>query len=87
MRFRIFKSCKVFANSVYSASDKNRYFMGYKMSENKLKIIGWLGTALSVTMYISYIPQIVNNLNGNKTVFIQPLAAAVNCTIWCINAL
>ena len=61
--------------------------MGYKMSENKLKIIGWLGTALSVTMYISYIPQIVNNLNGNKTVFIQPLAAAVNCTIWCLYAL
>ena len=57
------------------------------MSENKLKIIGWLGTALSVTMYISYIPQIVNNLNGNKTVFIQPLAAAVNCTIWCLYAL
>ena len=57
------------------------------MSENKLKIIGWIGTALSVTMYISYIPQIMNNLNGNKTVFIQPLAAAVNCTIWVLYAL
>ena len=33
------------------------------MSENKLKIIGWIGTALSVTMYISYIPQIIGNLN------------------------
>lgn len=39
------------------------------MSENKLKIIGWVGTALSVTMYISYIPQIINNLSGNKSIF------------------
>ena len=37
------------------------------MSENKLKILGWAGTALSVTMYISYIPQIMNNLSGNKS--------------------
>ena len=57
------------------------------MSENKLKIIGWIGTALSVTMYISYIPQIIGNLNGNKTVFLQPLAAAVNCAIWVLYAL
>ena len=51
------------------------------MSENKLKIIGWVGTALSVTMYISYIPQIINNLSGNKSIFLQPPAAAINCTI------
>ena len=57
------------------------------MSENKLKIIGWVGTALSVTMYISYIPQIINNLSGNKSIFLQPLAAAVNCTIGVLYAL
>ena len=57
------------------------------MSENKLKIIGWVGTALSVTMYISYIPQIINNLSGNKSIFLQPLAAAINCTIWVLYAL
>ena len=28
------------------------------------------------------IPQIMGNLEGNKTPFIQPLAAAINCTIW-----
>ncbi|WP_459828644.1 SemiSWEET family transporter [Campylobacter concisus] len=33
-------------------------------------------------MYFSYIPQIMGNLDGNKTPFIQPLAAALNCTIW-----
>lgn len=57
------------------------------MSEAKLKILGWLGTALSVTMYVSYIPQIINNLQGNKSVFLQPMAAAINCTIWVLYAL
>ena len=46
------------------------------MSEKNLQILGWIGTRLSVIMYISYIPQIMGNLDGNKTPFIQPLAAA-----------
>lgn len=46
------------------------------MSEKNLQILGWIGTCLSVIMYISYIPQIMGNLEGNKTPFIQPLAAA-----------
>ncbi|WP_330697880.1 SemiSWEET family transporter [Lachnoanaerobaculum orale] len=41
-----------------------------------------MGTALSVIMYISYVPQIMGNLHGHKTFFLQPLAAAVNCSIW-----
>ena len=52
------------------------------MSEAKLKILGWMGTALSVTMYVSYIPQISNNLNGMKGNWLQPLVAAINCTLW-----
>ena len=52
------------------------------MSEKQLTIMGWIGTALSVIMYISYVPQIMGNLHGHKTFFSQPLAAAVNCSIW-----
>ena len=52
------------------------------MSEKQLTIMGWIGTALSVIMYISYVPQIIGNLHGHKTFFLQPLAAAVNCSIW-----
>ena len=52
------------------------------MSEKQLTIMGWIGTALSVIMYISYVPQIMGNLHGHKTFFLQPLAAAVNCSIW-----
>ena len=52
------------------------------MSEKNLKILGWIGTLLSVIMYVSYVPQIMGNLHGNKTFFLQPLAATINCTIW-----
>ncbi|ALA95587.1 SemiSWEET family transporter [Leptotrichia sp. oral taxon 212] len=52
------------------------------MNERNLKILGWIGTILSVIMYVSYVPQIIGNLNGNKTFFLQPLAATINCTIW-----
>ena len=57
------------------------------MTEKQTKIIGWMGTTLSILMYVSYIPQIIGNLNGNKTSFIQPLVAAINCTIWVIYGL
>ena len=57
------------------------------MTEKQTKIIGWMGTTLSILMYVSYIPQIIGNLNGNKTSFIQPLVAAINCTIWVVYGL
>ena len=57
------------------------------MTEKQAKIIGWLGTTLAILMYVSYIPQIMGNLNGNKTSFIQPLVASINCTIWVVYGL
>ena len=52
------------------------------MSDKQIKVLGWLASSLAILMYVSYIPQIIGNLNGNKTSFIQPLVAAINCTIW-----
>ena len=46
------------------------------MTEKQAKIIGWLGTTLAILMYVSYIPQIIGNLNGNKT---------SSFLIWCHN--
>ena len=37
----------------------------------------WIGTILSLIMYISYVPQIMRNLHGNKTFFLQPLATVI----------
>ncbi|MCX8582035.1 hypothetical protein J3U31_05400 [Gilliamella sp. B3486] len=33
-------------------------------------------------MYVSYIPQIIDNLHGFKANPTQPLAAAINCSLW-----
>lgn len=51
------------------------------MTEKQSKIFGYLGSALSILMYVSYIPQIMGNLSGHKTSFVQPLVATINCTI------
>ena len=44
--------------------------------------MGWVGMGTSVLMYVFYLPQIENNLAGQKGTFIQPFMAAVNCTLW-----
>ena len=57
------------------------------MTEKQSKIFGYLGSALSILMYISYIPQIIWKLSVHKTYFVQPLVATINCTIWVIYGL
>jgi len=53
------------------------------MENGKLfTILGWVATATAIGMYVSYIPQIMGNLSGHKTSFVQPLVATINCTIW-----
>ena len=49
------------------------------MNEKQAQTLGWIATAMSVMMYVSYIPQIMSNLSGHKGDFIQPSVAAVNC--------
>ena len=46
------------------------------------KYLGWAATFGAYCMYISYIPQLVNNLHGAKGNPIQPAVAAVGCTLW-----
>ena len=36
------------------------------MNEKRMKMIGWVATFMSVMMYVSYIPQIMDNLAGHK---------------------
>ena len=54
------------------------------MSEKTVKIMGWIATCTAMLMYVSYFPQIINNLNGNKTGFLQPMVASINCTLWVV---
>lgn len=51
------------------------------MSEKQMKKVGWIATFMSIMMYVSYIPQILDNLAGHKGNFIQPAVAALNCCL------
>lgn len=54
-----------------------------KSKESKIiKYISWIATVTAILMYVSYIPQIGNNLAGDKGNPIQPLVAAINCSLW-----
>ena len=55
--------------------------------EKNIQILGWVATATAIVMYVSYIPQIMDNLNGQKGNPVQPFAAAVNCLLWVIYGL
>ena len=57
------------------------------MSEKALTGLGWFATCVSVMMYVSYIPQIMNNLHGVKGSPVQPFVAAINGVIWVSYAL
>ena len=47
--------------------------------EKFIKYLSWVATGMSVMMYVSYLPQIANNLSGMKGNPIQPLVATINC--------
>ena len=42
------------------------------MSDKQMKTLGWVATFMSVMMYVSYVPQIMDNLSCHKGNFIQP---------------
>lgn len=55
---------------------------GLTLSVKQEKILGWVATFMAVCMYVAYIPQIMSNLNGHAGNPIQPLVAAINCSLW-----
>ena len=58
------------------------------MNDKKsLILIGRIASVMSVLMYVSYIPQIFDNLSGQSGDPIQPFVAMVNCIFWTIHGL
>jgi len=53
-----------------------------KSNKDGLYYISRLATLFSILMYVSYIPQIFNNINGMKGNPLQPLCAAINSSLW-----
>ena len=52
------------------------------MNEKIVKALVSIAAVAAIVMYVSYIPQIIGNLHGNRGDYIQPLAAAINCILW-----
>ena len=52
------------------------------MNPKIFKILGWIATFTAMLMYVSYFPQIINNIHGHKSGFLQPTVAAINCILW-----
>ena len=57
------------------------------LTDKQTRVLATIATITAVSMYVSYIPQIQMNLAGQKGSPIQPLCAAINCTLWVIYAL
>ncbi|BCV19105.1 SemiSWEET family transporter [Leptogranulimonas caecicola] len=49
-----------------------------------IRVLAAIATVLAVMMYVSYIPQITNNLAGDYGSPVQPFVAFVACTIWAV---
>ena len=52
------------------------------MNEEIVKALGSVAAVAAIVMYVSYIPQIIGNLHGNRGANIKRLAAAINCILW-----
>ena len=59
----------------------------YLINEKQIRILATVATIASICMYTSYIFQIQANLAGHKGNPIQPLCAAINCTLWVVYGL
>ncbi|MFC0757993.1 SemiSWEET family transporter [Enterococcus faecalis] len=47
-----------------------------------IEILGYTASFMAIMMFVSYIPQIVSNLQGSKADPIQPLVTFINCFLW-----
>ena len=64
------------------AASEQEVRSGLALTVKQEKVLGWVATFMAVCMYVAYIPQIVSNLNGQAGNPLQPLVAAINCSLW-----
>ena len=60
---------------------------GGPVQQRAIRIIGPIASVMAIAMFVSYIPQIMNNLDGHKTNPLQPFVTMINCTLWTIYGL
>jgi len=69
------------------ATSAQRMVSGMRTELSVISILARVASVTAVLMYVFYFPQIIGNLNGHKGDWIQPLVAAVNCTLWVLYGL
>ncbi|KRN77091.1 membrane protein [Weissella minor] len=66
--------------------DTDKYPEGAEAVDPKrvkhLKLLSKLAMLTCISMYVSYIPQIMSNFNGEPVSVIQPLVATINACLW-----
>ena len=72
---------------IAQATSEQEVRSGLALTVEQEKVLGWVATFMAVCMYVAYIPQIVNNLDGHPGNPLQPLVAAINCSLWVYYAL
>ena len=56
--------------------------------KNKIHLfIGSVGATIGLFVFLAYLPQIISNLNGDKSQPWQPLIAAISCLVWVLYGL
>lgn len=56
------------------------------MNKKIVDRIGWFASLMATTMYVSYIDQILRNINGQPGSIILPIITVINCTAWTLYA-
>jgi len=64
------------------ANRLNRHVMLQRRSSNPQQLIGRLAAVMCITMYVSYIPEIIANLAGHPVSPLQPLFAMIDAFLW-----
>lgn len=54
--------------------------------DTTIKILGYVGTLIAISMFVSLLEIAKSNLSGQSHIFIQPLVTTLNCSIWSVYA-
>jgi len=57
-----------------------------KILLNHEKTIGTIASVLAIVMFVSLFEIFYSNLLGNSDIYFQPLATALNGSVWCLYA-
>jgi tellurite resistance protein TehA-like permease len=58
------------------------------MSKEKfIKILGFAGTIIAISMFISLLEVAQSNISGQSHIWIQPLVTTINCSVWSVYSL